>query len=99
MTVATHRRRSIAETVKGKGVSFMEHPRALVDGGGTYRWHAGAPPDEAFARAVAELEKRIAERCAALGVEPPALEPVEPDAAGPPARGRARIGRRHAGAA
>ena len=80
MTVATHRRRSIAETVKGKGVSFMEHPRALADGGGTYRWHAGAPPDEAFARAVAELEKRVAERCAALGVEPPAFEPVEPDA-------------------
>jgi len=70
----------IAETVKGKGVSFMEHPRALADGGGTYRWHAGAPPDEAFARAVAELEARLAERCAAVGVEPPALEPVEPEA-------------------
>ena len=69
----------IAETVKGKGVSFMEHPRALADGGGTYRWHAGAPPDEAFARAVAELEARLAERCAAVGVEPPALEPVEPE--------------------
>ena len=36
--------------------------------------------DEAFARAVAELEARLAERCAALGVEPPALEPVEPEA-------------------
>jgi len=70
----------IAETVKGKGVSFMEHPRALADGGGTYRWHAGAPPDEAFARAVGELEARLAERCAAVGVEPPALEPVEPEA-------------------
>ena len=69
----------VAQTVKGKGVSFMEHPVALVDGGGTYRWHAGAPGDEPFARAVAELEKRIAERCAALGVDPPAHELVEPD--------------------
>ena len=25
----------------------MEHPRALAEGGGTYRWHAGAPDDEA----------------------------------------------------
>src|SRR5881394_2947272 len=39
----------IADTIKGKGVSFMEHPRALEEGGGTYRWHAGAPDDEAFA--------------------------------------------------
>ena len=40
----------IANTIKGKGVSFMEHPRALVEGGGTYRWHAGAPDDDAFER-------------------------------------------------
>ncbi len=69
----------VAQTVKGKGVSFMEHPVALADGGGTYRWHAGAPGDEAFARAVAELEARLAERCAAAGLDPPALEPVEPE--------------------
>ena len=67
-------------TVKGKGVSFMEHPVALAEGGGTYRWHAGAPADEPFARAVGELETRLAERCAALGLEPLALEPVEPEA-------------------
>ncbi len=66
--------------MKGKGVSFMEHPVALADGGGTYRWHAGAPGDEPFARAVAELEARLAERCAAVGLDPPALEPVEPEA-------------------
>src|SRR5262249_48865058 len=39
----------VAETIKGKGVSFMEHPTALVEGSGTYRWHAGAPDDVAFA--------------------------------------------------
>ena len=58
----------VAQTVKGKGVSFMEHPVALADGGGTYRWHAGAPGDEPFAQAVAELEARLAERCDALGL-------------------------------
>src|SRR6185312_15713381 len=69
----------VARTVKGKGVSFMEHPTALAEGGGTYRWHAGAPGDEPFALAVAELEARLAERCAALGVEPLALETAEPE--------------------
>jgi transketolase len=52
----------IANTIKGKGVSFMEHPHALREGGGTYRWHAGAPDDESFARAYAELIARIRER-------------------------------------
>jgi transketolase len=52
----------VAHTVKGKGVSFMEHPRALEDGGGTYRWHAGAPDDASFARAHAELIERIRAR-------------------------------------
>ena len=49
----------IAQTIKGKGVSFMEHPAALAAGGGTYRWHAGAPDDATFAAAAAELRDRI----------------------------------------
>jgi transketolase len=52
----------VANTIKGKGVSFMEHPQALREGGGTYRWHAGAPDDEAFARAQEELLERIRSR-------------------------------------
>ncbi len=67
----------IADTVKGKGVSFMEHPVALAEGGGTYRWHAGAPADEPFALAVAELTARIEAGFAALGLEPPVFEPVD----------------------
>ena len=51
------RRRSSRDTIKGKGVSFMEHPAALAEGGGTYRWHAGAPDDESFERAFAELRR------------------------------------------
>jgi transketolase len=68
----------VAETIKGKGVSFMEHPRALADGGGTYRWHAGAPSDEDFTAAHAEIVSRVDERLADLGLAPVALEPVAP---------------------
>jgi transketolase len=52
----------VANTIKGKGVSFMEHPAALREGAGIYRWHAGAPDDDAFARAHAELLDRIRKR-------------------------------------
>jgi len=43
----------VAQTVKGRGVSFMEPTD------GPYRWHAGAPDDEHFERAHAELVERI----------------------------------------
>jgi transketolase len=71
----------VAHTIKGRGVSFMEHPAALRAGGGTYRWHAGAPDDDAFARARDELLGRIGKRLESLGLEPLRLEPVpEPEA-------------------
>lgn len=38
----------IAKTVKGKGVSFMEHQAS---------WHGTAPNDEQYATAMADLEK------------------------------------------
>jgi transketolase len=60
----------VAHTVKGKGVSFMEHPLALSEGGGTYRWHAGAPDDDSFVRAHAELLARIRERLPDLRLVP-----------------------------
>ncbi len=59
----------VARTIKGRGVSFMEHPAALREGGGTYRWHAGAPDDESFERARDELLARL---------QPVELEPVPP---------------------
>jgi transketolase len=65
----------VARTIKGRGVSFMEHPEALREGGGTYRWHAGAPDDETFSRAYAELLERIRERVHDLRLEAvPSLE-------------------------
>ncbi len=68
----------VARTLKGKGVSFMEHPAALAEGRGTYRWHAGAPDDETFARAFEELTGRIAERFESNGLGELTLEAVPP---------------------
>ncbi len=68
----------VAQTIKGKGVSFMEHPAALAAGGGTYRWHAGAPDDATFAAAAGELRATIERRAAELGLDPPAFEEATP---------------------
>jgi transketolase len=82
----------VANTIKGKGVSFMEHPRALAEGEGTYRWHAGAPDDDSFARAFAELLGRVRERLPDVQVVP--VERVEEQSEGEPESGiasRARV--------
>jgi transketolase len=68
----------IADTIKGRGVSFMEHPAALLEGDGLYRWHAGAPGDEAFERARDELATRIADGFEHLGLQAPVYEPLAP---------------------
>lgn len=49
----------IANTIKGKGVSFMEHPRALAEGKGIYKWHDGIPNEEEYAAARNEIISRI----------------------------------------
>ena len=58
----------IARTIKGKGVSFMERSAALAEGGGYYRWHAGAPSDEDFERARDELVASIGAGLEELGL-------------------------------
>jgi transketolase len=51
----THRPKVIvADTIKGRGVSFMEHT-AMPSGDRYYRFHSGAPDDATYARAAAEL--------------------------------------------
>jgi len=44
----------IADTVKGAGVSFMQHT-AMAPGEKLYRFHSGAPDDASYDKAVAEL--------------------------------------------
>ncbi len=67
----------IARTIKGKGVSFMERSAALAEGGGTYRWHAGAPSDDDFERARDELVASIGAALEELGLDPLELVPVK----------------------
>jgi transketolase len=68
----------IAKTIKGKGVSFMEHPEALAAAGGTYRWHAGAPDDDTYEAAARELRGRVEEQLRAHGLEALATEEAPP---------------------
>jgi len=66
----------IADTIKGRGVSFMEHPAALKAGKGLYRWHAGAPDDQSFTTAYEEIIMRINDRLAGQGLSLLVLEEV-----------------------
>ena len=54
----------IADTIKGKGVSFME---GLACGDQTYHFHAGAPSLKDYLAAVGELVARINARLSRLG--------------------------------
>ncbi|MCH8034400.1 MAG: 1-deoxy-D-xylulose-5-phosphate synthase [Bacteroidetes bacterium] len=50
----------IADTVKGKGVSFMERPETETFEGKTlYKWHSGAPDDESYVAGLSELIEKI----------------------------------------
>lgn len=69
----------IADTLKGRGVSFMEHPAALETGKGLYPWHSGAPDDESFEKGYAELTERINASLQDLGLAPLKLKDVAPE--------------------
>jgi len=60
----------IADTIKGKGVSFMEGPQALKSGNGLYPWHSGAPDNDSFEAGYAEIVKRINARLEKLNLAP-----------------------------
>ncbi|MEJ2282842.1 MAG: 1-deoxy-D-xylulose-5-phosphate synthase N-terminal domain-containing protein [Desulfobacterales bacterium] len=60
----------IADTIKGKGVSFMEGPRALQDGNGLYPWHSGAPDNESFEAGYGEIVGRVNNRLRDLDLAP-----------------------------
>jgi transketolase len=76
----------IADTIKGKGVSFMEHTSIDSDVE-FYKFHSGAPTDEAYIRAAQELidtanAKLAAVKASALELEtiirPAAAQPDNP---------------------
>lgn len=66
----------IADTVKGRGVSFMEHT-ALDSDNDMYRFHSGAPDKDSYARALGELIERINRQLSAWEHSDLLLETVE----------------------
>lgn len=67
----------IADTIKGRGISFMEGPASLKDGQGLYSWHSGAPADDAFEAGYAELIDGLNTRFKTLDLAPLTTEVIE----------------------
>jgi transketolase len=67
----------IADTVKGKGISFMEGPTELPDEKFLYKWHAGAPDDDAFEAGYGELTESINNRLQSVGLDALTTEVIE----------------------
>ncbi|MFO0548352.1 MAG: transketolase C-terminal domain-containing protein [Polyangiaceae bacterium] len=80
----------IADTVKGKGVSFMEHT-AMESDVALYRFHSGAPDAGSYSRAVDELVAAVRRRWEAHGLPTLALETTERPAVKPPAKPPQRL--------
>lgn len=66
----------IADTIKGRGVSFMEHT-AMTPEQDRYRFHSGAPDADSYARAVDELVAAIDRQLKAVNAAPLSLEGAE----------------------
>lgn len=59
----------IADTIKGRGVSFMEKPLTETFQGKTlYKWHSGAPDDESYVKGLIELSNKINELASKLKI-------------------------------
>jgi transketolase len=80
----------IADTIKGKGVSFMEGSAIDTDVE-MFRFHSGAPTARDYLRAIEEIEGRIASRLWALGAQPIGAERVERPMAAKPAAPAVRL--------
>ncbi len=60
----------IADTIKGRGVSFMEKPLTETFQGKTlYKWHSGAPDDDSYIRGLNELSESINKLAEKLGID------------------------------
>jgi transketolase len=80
----------IADTVKGKGVSFMEGTSIDSDVE-MFRYHSGAPKADEYRLAVEEIEARLARRCAAINIEPVQVEKTERPTVAPAPAGAQRL--------
>jgi transketolase len=69
----------IADTVKGRGVSFMEHT-ALDSDADMYRFHSGAPDADSYGRGAQELLDHVNRALGRIGAARLSLETAEPPA-------------------
>lgn len=67
----------IADTVKGRGVSFMEHTSMESDAD-MYRFHSGAPDAGSYGRGVQELLDQVNRALSRIGAARLSLEAAEP---------------------
>jgi transketolase len=73
----------IADTVKGKGVSFMEHTSAKPPHDRLYAYHSGAPSAEDYKKGLEELQTRVDQLLSVLGGRALQLTSVTKEAAKP----------------
>ena len=66
----------IADTIKGRGVSFMEHT-SLDSDVAMYRFHSGAPDADSYQRAIQEIQDRLRQRLQEIGVESLTFERIQ----------------------
>jgi transketolase len=69
----------IADTVKGQGVSFMEHT-AMDSDTDMYRFHSGAPDADSYGKGAQELLDHVNRALSRVGAARLSLETVEPPA-------------------
>lgn len=75
----------ICDTVKGRGVSFMEGTSIDSDVD-MFKYHSGAPRADEYRRAVGEIEARTAKRLLDIGAAAIRVERVERPAIPPPSK-------------
>ncbi|MEQ8813858.1 MAG: transketolase C-terminal domain-containing protein [Thalassobaculum sp.] len=74
----------VADTVKGKGVSFMEHT-AMADDQLYYPYHSGAPSADDYRRAADEIWDRVLSRLGELGITDASPVSIDTGASAPAA--------------
>jgi transketolase len=80
----------IADTIKGKGVSFMEHT-SLDSDVAMYRFHSGAPDADSYQRAAEEIIARLKQRMHGVGLPPLGLETIQRQASPGPSPSAQRL--------
>jgi transketolase len=80
----------IADTVKGKGVSFMEHT-SLDSDVAMYRFHSGAPDADSYRQATQEIFSRLEQRTSDAGLSALSYETIEREGTMPPPASAQRL--------